>query len=374
MQISTPKVTVAIASYNHEKFIDECLQSVLKQTFQDFEIIITDDGSSDTTVSRISTINDKRVQLERFSQNKGACIAINNSIRKAKGQYVAILNSDDAWAPLKLQKQVDFLDHNPNIGAVFSRTTFIDEHSKEMLSTNTPYFFVFDQENRSRFEWLSYFFSHGNSICHPSILIRRECYEKVGLYNECMANLPDLDMWVRLCLQYEIHILHDKLVRFRIRHGEVNASGNTLPNQIRTRFEYKQILNHYLLIKETNDFLAIFPEASKYGKVSVNTIPYFLARLALDVNNNTWQLWGLELLYKLLENKEMSKNIEDQFGFSYRDFYKLTAKFDTFSVSPIISSYPIFSIFGIGLSINPKSKIGKFAVNSRRLLLRVKGK
>jgi hypothetical protein len=237
-----------------------------------------------------------------------------------------------------------------------------------MSSASTPYFYVFDQGNRSRFEWLGYFFSCGNSICHPSILIRRECYEKVGFYNERMANLPDLDMWVRLCLQFDIHILPDTLVRFRIRQAEANASGNTLPNQIRTRFEYKQILENYLQINDYQDLIKVFPDSLKYGKGNNNTIQYFLARLALDVNNNTWKLWGLELLYKLLENKQMSKNIEDQFGFNYRDFYKLTAKYDVFNVTPFITSYPVINALGFGLSINPKSKIGKFAVKCQRIL------
>ncbi|HSE39385.1 MAG TPA: glycosyltransferase family 2 protein, partial [Acidobacteriota bacterium] len=97
-----PTVSVIIPSYNHERFVQECIQSVLNQTFQDFEIIITDDASIDRTVEIIEQFDDPRIKLFKHSINQGVSIAANNCIKHAKGKYIAWLSSDDAWYSEKL--------------------------------------------------------------------------------------------------------------------------------------------------------------------------------------------------------------------------------------------------------------------------------
>ena len=202
-----PRVSIGIPSYNHEKYISDTIDSILNQTFQDFEIIITDDGSSDNTVEVIKSFSDPRIKLFVFEKNQGACKAINNCIINSKGEYFANISSDDVWEPDKLEKQVKFLDENLNIPAVFTKVKIIDEDGKPFKNKNHFYSDIFEQKNRSRSKWLNQFFYKGNCICHPSMLIRKDVYDEIGLYNELMANIPDLDMWVRLCLKYDIHIL-----------------------------------------------------------------------------------------------------------------------------------------------------------------------
>lgn len=338
-----PKVSIVIPSFNHEKYIRECIQSVLDQTYQDFEIIITDDGSSDRSVEVIQEFVGPRIHLYTHGENKGACTAVNNCIRKASGEYIAVLSSDDAWEPTKLEKQVAYLDDHPEAGAVFTKVAFINEKSHLISSQDFKYYYVFEKENRSRQAWLNHFFYSGNCLCHPSILIRKKCYDDIGLYNERMANLPDLDMWVRLCIKYEIHILDEKLVRFRMRDDESNASGDRLPNRIRGCFESMQIFHNYLMIKDKAFFLSVFPEASKYGIVEQEYIPYFLSRLALKTEVNSWQLWGLEVLYNLLGKEDVAKNIALKYGFCFVDFYKLTAKHDVFNFTVLSSPGPVKS-------------------------------
>ena len=141
--MKTPTVSVVIASYNHEKYVAETIESVLNQTFQDFEIIITDDGSSDKTVEMIKQFSDPRINLFVFEKNKGACSALNNSIINSKGKYIACLNSDDSWELNKLEKQVKFLDENPDIGAVFTNAKIIDENGKDFENKNHFYYSIF---------------------------------------------------------------------------------------------------------------------------------------------------------------------------------------------------------------------------------------
>lgn len=327
-----PRVSVVLPTYNHEKYVGECIQSVLDQTYQDFEIIITDDGSSDGTVNVIKEFDDSRIQLYTYPENKGACTATNNCIRKTAGEYIAVLNSDDAWEPTKLEKQVKYLDSHPEIGAVFTKVTFVDETGTLIGPENYKGFYKFEKENKSRYEWLRFFFSTGNCLCHPSVLIRKKCYDEVGLYDERMANLPDLDMWVRLCLKYDIHILNEKLVRFRITADKSSASADKPSTHIRSAFDYIQILNHYLAIDDREIFLKIFPEAAKHGIVEEEYIPYFLSRLAVDIGTRAWYLWGLQTLSKFLGQDGIAISLEKKYGFGYKDFYDLAAQRDIFNI------------------------------------------
>jgi len=121
-----PVVSVIIPSFNHEKFIQECIQSVLDQTFQDFEIVIIDGFSV------------PRIKLFKHEFNKGASAAANHCILNSSGKYIAMLSSDDAWYPNKLDVQVKFLDAHPDVSAVFGKVDWMDEKGNS-LRMGFPY-------------------------------------------------------------------------------------------------------------------------------------------------------------------------------------------------------------------------------------------
>lgn len=329
-----PTVSVIIPSYNHGRFIRQCIQSVLDQTFQDFEIIITDDGSSDRSIEIIEEFVDPRIKLFKHLVNKGASVASNNCIINSTGKYIAMLSSDDIWYPEKLEIQVNYLEAHPEISIVFGKVDWIDV-SGNLLVAGFPYKDIFNVKNRTRFEWLRHFFKVGNCLCHPCSLIRRDHYLEVGLLDPSFANLPDFDLWVRFCLKYDIHILDQPLVYFRRINEQENASGDNITGRIRNRFEYKQILTHYLSIQDPNELLLIFPEAGQYGKVSSGIIPYFLSRVAIDSGTDFMMLWGLENIYTLLKNEVTAQMLEEQCGFTYLDFIKLAGQYDVYKMSLI---------------------------------------
>ena len=115
----TARVSVVLKSYNHASYVGEAIQSILDQSFQDFEIIVTDDGSRDGSPDVIRRFADKRLNLVAFEKNRGISAAMNNAISRAKGEFIAILNSDDFALPQRLERQVTFLDANPQIAGVF---------------------------------------------------------------------------------------------------------------------------------------------------------------------------------------------------------------------------------------------------------------
>lgn len=329
-QQRTPRVSVRIPSYNHEKYVAECLQSVLDQTFQDFEIIITDDGSSDRTVEIIRSFDDPRIKLEVFPENRGSAVAVANCCRRARGEYIANLCSDDVWEKDKLEKQVDYLDAHPEIAAVFTKVTIIDEDSQVDLNTDKFYHKVFEVENRSKEQWLRRFFLEGNCLCIPSVMIRRIIYESLNYQDLRMASVSDLDLWVRLSLKHNLHILDERLTRYRLRANNANAGSERIENTIRAYFESKQILNNYRQITQVEHLLAIFPECTNYGSPMTETIPYFLARIAMDCPAGFNQLWGLETLYSYMEFPANVDRLKLLFDFSYKDLHRLAQTVDPY--------------------------------------------
>jgi glycosyltransferase involved in cell wall biosynthesis len=327
-----PRVSVIIPAYNHDRYVAEAIQSVLDQTYQDFEIIITDDGSTDRTVDEIKKFKDPRIRLFVFEQNEGAPAATTNCVRESRGEYLAMLSSDDAYLPPKLEKQVRFLDGHPDVWAVFGYARIIDEDGKDFSDPRHFYSSIFKQPNRTRFEWLRHFFYNGNCLCHPSVLARRECYKTLGSPDPRYAQLGDFYRWIKTCFRHEIHIIPEDLVKFRIRAGEANASGGRPEAMRRTYFEFSSVFRYYLGIGSAEEFSRIFPEAEQYGRVENELIPYFLARLAID-NRKFYpvhQYVGISILYDLLGDSAMAGSLGKKCGFRHRDFIRLTGEFDLF--------------------------------------------
>ena len=324
-----PKVSIYLSSYNHAAFLRESIDSVLNQTYDDFELIILDDASTDNSWEIIQSYNDPRLRSIRNSYNHES--RFSSIFADIKGEYIAIHHSDDVWQTDKLEKQTDFLDSHPEIGAVFSLVEVIDENSKPVPDHLNYLKGVFNQKNRDRFAWLRHFFFNQNCLCHPSVLIRRECYENCGLYRLGLSQLADFDMWVRLCLQYEIHILQEELVKFRILSNYRNASSPKIENRIRENFEYLQIYRNFLQLTDADEFLQVFPEAIKYKNGDWFEPAYALAMLALaDSNLPPKQLFGEQILFDLLNDPNKKLELKRFADFQASDFKKITGKTDVF--------------------------------------------
>ncbi len=338
MQMSKPiKVSVILISYNHAKYLREAIESILNQTFSDFELIIWDDASTDESWYIIQSYPDSRILAFRNNVNKGSG-NINKAISEiASGEYIAIHHSDDIWEPQKLEKQIFFLEENLDFGAVFTNALIIGENSELLEDSSNVYYSIFAQPNRSRYEWLNRFFYYGNALCHPSVLIRKICYEDCGLYRDGLNLIDDLDMWMRLCLKYEIYVLPEKLVRFRVRSNDMNTS--TRPDaQIRRPFEFLQLLNNYKNNLTMEELIKVFPIAEKYKKPEGSDVGFALGMVALELKPNVFtELFGLNILFEALNDSGRAKIIDEIYGFRHNDFIELTAKHDIFSIELISS-------------------------------------
>lgn len=328
-----PRVSIILTSFNHAKYLREAIDSTLAQTFSDFELIIWDDASSDNSWEIIQGYDDPRIRAFRNNQQRRTAYGINKAISElALGEYIAIHHSDDIWESCKLEKQVAFLDSHSAIGAVFSNTFIIDEEGDPFTDKTHFYYKIFDQPNRNRHEWLRFFFEKGNALCHPSVLIRKQCYADCGLYRYGFAQLTDFDMWVRLAQYHEIHVLPDKLVRFRVRANESNASGSRVETRSRGLYEYSLIFNHYLQIKTADELIKIFPEAEKFFSHEIFNPHYVLAMVTLDIRPFHFSTqFALNILHQLLNDPGQA----DHIGLNSNDFIRFTGELDPMHVRQV---------------------------------------
>jgi glycosyltransferase involved in cell wall biosynthesis len=308
-----PQVSVVIKSYNHAAYVHEAIQSILDQSFQDFEIVVTDDGSTDGTADIVRRFADPRIHLEVFEQNRGISIAMNSTIARAGGEFIAILNSDDFALPGRLGRQVAFLDANSGIAGVFGLPRIVDDAGQP---TNSFFDFKlpFSLPDFSRTSWLRYFFFHSNCLCAPTAMIRRSVYLQVGTYDPRLTNLQDLDMWVRICTGHDIHVMREELTAFRIRNNNKNMSAPRPDSKLRGQFEFSQILKRYRAMN-AGLLREIFTADLAAKGISPDGPPdRWLAELAVTASSPAHRLFALETLFEIAQDDADFRRLRDLAG------------------------------------------------------------
>ncbi len=332
-----PRVSVILTSRNHGAFLRESIDSVLRQTCSDFELIIWDDASSDASWEIIQSYQDPRIKAFRNERQRRGIYGINKALtEKAAGEYIAIHHSDDVWEPEKLERQINILEKRSDLGAVFTNALAIDEKGQVLAEEAHIYCRIFNQPNRSRHQWLRYFLQYGNALCHPSVLIRKSCYQDCGLYRYGLGQLPDLDMWVRLAMRYELHVMPEKLIRFRVRDKEANSSGIRPDTIARHGFDLYSVLDTYRKIASFDELARIFPEMAAYDRGEQTDLLFvFAVAVLLSVGNQPVWLFALHLLFEALNDERRRNKLEEHYGFEYNAFCSLTGIYDIFSHQPL---------------------------------------
>ncbi|MBD2579593.1 glycosyltransferase [Oscillatoria sp. FACHB-1406] len=200
-----PLISVLISVYNGEKTIRETLESVLAQTFSDFEIVIINDGSTDSTVEAINSLGDSRIHIFSYP-NAGLNASRNRAISHAEGEYVSFLDADDLWTPDKLELQLKALQDYPEAAAVYSWTDYIDIESK-FLRTGPHHSFQGDVFAKLL---LADFIGSGSNP-----LIRKSAFAEVGDFDTSIKGGQDWDMWVRLARRYPFAVVPSVQILYR---------------------------------------------------------------------------------------------------------------------------------------------------------------
>jgi glycosyltransferase involved in cell wall biosynthesis len=206
--ISTfPKVSVIIPAYNSETFIKDSIQSVINQDYQNIEIICVDDGSTDNTKNQV--MNNFPCVLYFYQENKGPAAARNLGIKKSTGEYIAFLDSDDVWLPEKISMQMEKIFRNPKITIIHTNINI--KMNGQIRDTAYPT----DHQEGKIFENL--LLQNGSVVC-STLLVKKECIEKVGYFDEELRTSEDVHLLLRLAYYYDFYFLNKVLV-IKNHHG-----------------------------------------------------------------------------------------------------------------------------------------------------------
>lgn len=321
-----PAVSIILCTYNRESILMESIDSVLKQTYTDWELIIVDDGSTDGTKALLDSLNDSRIQCYDLKENMFYCYAANYGIRKMRGRYMAVINSDDKWQPDKLEKQIAWMESNPEYGACFTRVsligedgTCVDEQYPELKS-------VFEMDCKDQSEWLHKFLWHGNYLCHPSAVIRKEVLDEVGGYNLLYCQSADYDLWVRIVTSYPIYIYPEPLTLYRWGHGKDQVSSREEHNNY--RFFNEQMLIRRQMIERLDDekFTRYFKgDFRNPSSASHTELAFERAFLMLECIESLpeQKMLGIEWLEKALREPDGAVVLRHTFGMNVKELYDL---------------------------------------------------
>jgi glycosyltransferase involved in cell wall biosynthesis len=204
-----PKVSVIIPVFNGTNYLREAINSVLSQSYKNYEIIVVDDGSTDETWAVIQSYSPSLRGIHK--ENGGVASALNCGIQQAKGTYIAWLSHDDLWLPEKLEKQVAFLEANPQFKACYTDYFVIDAKGNILQEVETPWYPCV-QSMRVLFGRMY--------IGGCTMMVDRACFDRVGLFNENLRTTQDVEMWFRILRCYEIGRLAEKLTQERTFPGQ----------------------------------------------------------------------------------------------------------------------------------------------------------
>ncbi len=253
-----PKVSVLVPCYNHARYIEALVLSVINQSYANVELIVIDDGSTDSSVELLSELS-SRYEFEFHRQeNQGVTKTCNRLLGMATGDFISIVASDDVLVAGRLQKQVEFLKENPGVGFVYGAVEYIDDSGVEITArSNRPQ----RLEDGNIFDRL---ISSGMFFKPGTLMVPREVYEQVGVYDESLC-VEDYDWVLRVCKERAVGCLREPLLKYRfhceqftqeprkrrmIFDAELKMVRKWLPRAIGWRLVYYRVPYWFSLLRE----------------------------------------------------------------------------------------------------------------------------
>lgn len=230
MAIKHPLVSVVMPAYNSEKYIAEAIESILNQTFKDFEFIIINDASTDKTLEIIKEYakKDKRIIVINNEKNIKICKSLNRGIKISKGKYIARADADDISYPDRFQNQIEFMEKNDDVGVVGGYMQIFNGETGKNISVRR-------YETEDKILRKNIFFY--SPLSHPSVVFRKQVFDNIGLYNENYTDCEDLEFWFRIGFKYKFANIPKILIKYRHHPNSITVKKmkrmETLSNKLR---------------------------------------------------------------------------------------------------------------------------------------------
>ena len=225
-----PQISVIMPVYNGEKYLKEAIESILDQTFRDFEFIIINDGSTDKTAEIIKSFNDARIQLIN-QKNAGIILSLNRGISESRGKYIARMDADDISLPERLEKEYRFLEQNPKYGIV-GTTFLIINKNNQVIGVNAV---LLENEDLKKEIIIETTFGHG------TVMMRKSVLDTVGYYNPKALHAEDFDLWTRFAEKSKMANLSEVLYLWRDNPQGISRTKNLTQSKNAQKIQEIQI-------------------------------------------------------------------------------------------------------------------------------------
>jgi glycosyltransferase involved in cell wall biosynthesis len=259
--LKIPEISVILTVYNGECYISKAIESILTQTFRDFELIVINDGSNDTTSKIIELFSDPRIVYLQNEKNCGIAKSLNRGLCIAKGRYIAIMDADDISMPERFSKQFEFLENNPEIGVCGTWINVIDTAGNLVDNCRYPV----------SSKVISYLLLFYNCIANPTTMYRKKIVMDVGNYNTEFIASMDYDLWTRIIGHYKFSNMPEFLLDYRIHGGNIsnNREKNHHENYIIRKNAIENLLEYPLSL---NEDVAVNEWTKPISKMNLNEI------------------------------------------------------------------------------------------------------
>ncbi len=321
----TPLVSICMVTYNHEKYVTEAIRSALGQSFADLELVVVNDGSTDNTADVIASFTDPRL-IVIHQKNQGPAAAANRAIAASRGKYVALFSGDDVCHADRIRRQLDEYGKGDR-RILFSQCDFIDDESRPLTGGHFADG-LFDFQNRTRPQILAHFFHHGNYLNSITTFTERSIFLEAP-YDPCLLQLQDFDVWVRLIRKYDLCVMPEKLLHYRIRAHDGNLSSPKRDQVLRVKNEYYLVLRRFFdsvpseLFREAFAGELLNPDFTDGPEYACEqAFAYGRSRLPLA------QLIGVERLHGLLNDPAATEVLQRRYSFDLRRFFGLLGSVD----------------------------------------------
>lgn len=278
-----PRVTVLMPVYNAGLYVGEAISSILQQTFSDFELLILNDGSTDDTIQKLRMFEDTRIRIIQNENNRGLVYTLNYGIQLSEGEYIARMDGDDISLPYRLERQVEYMDHHPEIGVCGSYVQLM----------NSEEVWTMPQDSN---EIKALLLLHCPFV-HPSVMIRKATLIHYGIYYDPdYAHAEDYDLWVRLAEVTQLTNIQEVLLLYRLHDSQVSNVHMSAQHQNADRIRMRQLnslgiipsklewLNHQRLYNTGHSRISwlrkLILQNDKYGRYPIESFRHVLSRYA----------------------------------------------------------------------------------------------
>lgn len=375
--VSTPQidkvfVSIVCSTYNNAKYIKECVDSVLTQTYKNFEFILVNNGSTDNTSKILESYNDSRLKIITLDINDGAPLGFNTAIKNISNNsdYVAYICGDDVWLPTKLEKQINALndkydDNTPKYLASCTWYNLIDDNSN-VIPENAPLYDYFNNRStltdRAFFLREIYFFNK-MSFTHSSFIIERNLFNKIHNINISDAS-GDILLYINTLLNSNMYIINDVLLSYRQTSNQ-ESRNKFFDNQL--RYEHAIVYDMYASLDDVALFFNIAFELSFMVPQDIRKakhIPFYFLLFAILTKKSDAMRSAFRKMQQLVNDEKLMAELRRDYGFTYLDWRNVlrTVSFENYNIEILptnvnFSSDILQKIINIASANNVKYKL-----------------